>query len=716
MANSKIGVDHAMERRRLLQLGGAAAAGVAGAAVGSSLVGGPAAATTGAMQFGTVNDAGTDLTGLVSSNADATLVLKNSSAGLALRTAGPVQLQGGFKGPEPWIDVTAWGAKPSNNELDAATNSQAIQAAINSLPSTGGTIYFPPGAYWVADQTLFPGRQPFTAAFALKYDDTKKIFRDNVCVCGSPGGGSIIKRDCKTQRHFVFIMEGVQQIRVEDLTFQLFFDPKAVAVTDPNNPDFGNYAFNFSIAVEALPRVIAPVRQAADISVERCTFEAIGTPPTNAPKGAMTLMAVLAEGVRNLRVCDNRVDHMQIKLDGGGTLFPTVGPTRIAGNYSTNALNLGISAVTGTPQTQFVDLSIVGNVIQDPHGVGGIDIGADGEQSQIAALRRVHVCDNIITGNWSNPAPSQVIGVYITAAVDTDQVLVADNLIDNGLVVPGLDTWGMMLRAGKGQTDTGATTVRGVIVRDNIIRNMNKMGILVKDSTDFADSLFTGNLISSTTPTGTGLVLSALGSMANVTVVDNVTASLEDGIAVLPNTGQTIGPITLRDNLCLGCAASGIKLDAQTTSNSKIIALVTGNRCTNNTTGITELGTAAALTTMYTHNDLTGNGSPAQLVSNPYLRENFGLRRESALDALAPARFNRSGLLTIPAGTNNALTTAVPGGLTASSHVLATMQTATSTNIGVKSATPNPSTGQIAITLTTNAPSGGIVVAWLVFG
>jgi len=90
----------------------------------------------------------------------------------------------------------------------------------------------------------------------------------------------------------------------------------------------------------------------------------------------------------------------------------------------------------------------------------------------------------------------------------------------------------------------------------------------------------------------------------------------------------------------------------------------------------------------------------------------------AALDVKGKSTFSRSGVVTIAAGatSNAAAPVAVAGGLTAASHVLATMQTTTATNIGVKSATPNAGTGKITITLTAAAPAGGIVVAWFVFG
>jgi hypothetical protein len=75
--------------------------------------------------------------------------------------------------------------------------------------------------------------------------------------------------------------------------------------------------------------------------------------------------------------------------------------------------------------------------------------------------------------------------------------------------------------------------------------------------------------------------------------------------------------------------------------------------------------------------------------------------------------FTRSGVAHI---TGTSVAVDVPGGLSATSHVLATMQTTTSANVSVKSASPSTATGKVTITLTAAAPAGGLDVAWLVFG
>jgi uncharacterized coiled-coil protein SlyX len=74
-----------VSRRRLFGLlSGAAAAGAGLAVAGSTLSAEPADATTGNLQFGAANDAGTDQTSLTSTNSINSLVVENTGSGFAL--------------------------------------------------------------------------------------------------------------------------------------------------------------------------------------------------------------------------------------------------------------------------------------------------------------------------------------------------------------------------------------------------------------------------------------------------------------------------------------------------------------------------------------------------------------------------------------------------------------------------------------------------------
>jgi hypothetical protein len=138
-------------------------------------------------------------------------------------------------------------------------------------------------------------------------------------------------------------------------------------------------------------------------------------------------------------------------------------------------------------------------------------------------------------------------------------------------------------------------------------------------------------------------------------------------------------------------------------------------------TGIGVLGqTIGAATANPAVWGLSGGPGPALRATGKSVPASTGVGagNAAALEVHGRATFTRSGLLTIPAGSNNAITALVPGGLSANSAVLATLQ-ANSGTLGVKAAVPVQSganKGKVQIFLTGNAPAGGIKVAWFVLG
>jgi hypothetical protein len=142
-----------------------------------------------------------------------------------------------------------------------------------------------------------------------------------------------------------------------------------------------------------------------------------------------------------------------------------------------------------------------------------------------------------------------------------------------------------------------------------------------------------------------------------------------------------------------------------------------------NTIEATSVGTGGAITAQTTANSTrpavvvtSGSRQPAISTSGvPVVR---GPKvpvpgNGAALAVQGVASFTRSGTVTL-AGKARSAVVAVPGGLTASSHVLATMQTNTGV-IGVRAAVPNTATGKVTIYLTGTAPKGA-KIAWFVFG
>jgi hypothetical protein len=86
----------------------------------------------------------------------------------------------------------------------------------------------------------------------------------------------------------------------------------------------------------------------------------------------------------------------------------------------------------------------------------------------------------------------------------------------------------------------------------------------------------------------------------------------------------------------------------------------------------------------------------------------------AALAVQGVATFTRSGVTALTTAGSSILVS-VPGGLTATSHVLATLQGTFAGNVAVKSVAPNTATGKITIYFTAAVPVGA-KVAWFVFG
>ena len=85
----------------------------------------------------------------------------------------------------------------------------------------------------------------------------------------------------------------------------------------------------------------------------------------------------------------------------------------------------------------------------------------------------------------------------------------------------------------------------------------------------------------------------------------------------------------------------------------------------------------------------------------------------TALKVEGVATFTRSGVVTLSAPGTSVLVT-VPGGLTTTSHVLATLQTNPGT-VAVRAAVPDTANGKVTIYFTGSAPKN-TKFAWFVFG
>jgi hypothetical protein len=262
------------------------------------------------------------------------------------------------------------------------------------------------------------------------------------------------------------------------------------------------------------------------------------------------------------------------------------------------------------------------------------------------------------------------IATAAPAAAGTDGDVVLGSVLNETTNPTGIRVDGTLTPYGLGVTDNGADTLDGI--NPSIFAHAKAMGFL---AAIYARAIGTAAGVIIRADTGQGLDVSTLGRRAIIAT------NLGSGTGVFSES--TDGPAVEAIS-----AGKGSALVAQTTS------LCTGP----------------------TANVISGNRHPAIAATGIPVLPRKGVTaggNGAALAVAGVASFTRSGAVTL-GGTAKSVTVSVPGGLTASSHVLATMQTNTGA-IGVRAAVPNTATGKVTIFLTGTAPKG-TKVAWFVFG
>lgn len=158
-----------------------------------------------------------------------------------------------------------------------------------------------------------------------------------------------------------------------------------------------------------------------------------------------------------------------------------------------------------------------------------------------------------------------------------------------------------------------------------------------------------------------------------------------------------IGESTASGTGVFGATPSGVAVKGLTTNGVGLIG---------QTTGAANANPAIS--------GVSGGTGPAVRATGKVIPTGTGVAvagNAAALDVKGRATFSRSGVVTF-GGTFAVVD--VPGGLTATSHALAMLQTNSGT-LAVRAVVPAPSTGKITIYLTGNAASS-VTVAWFVFG
>ena len=123
-----------------------------------------------------------------------------------LTVAGNVSASSFISSDTPWADIRAYGAAPGES---AANNVTYIQNAINSLPSDGGTVFFPRGTYELND--------------SLWVSSSNVTFHSDSAIleCNHTNPGIMISQSSADSRPSGFYMEGKLRITRDRSSYPL---------------------------------------------------------------------------------------------------------------------------------------------------------------------------------------------------------------------------------------------------------------------------------------------------------------------------------------------------------------------------------------------------------------------------------------------------------------------------------------------------------------
>ena len=151
----------------------------------------------------------------IDDNADALAITIDSSERVGIGTSMPTEtltVEGNISASSfyskdtPWADIRAYGASPNES---AANNVIYIQRAINSLPSDGGTVFFPRGTYELND--------------SLWVSSSNVTFHSDSAIleCNHTNPGIMISQSSADSRPSGFYMEGKLRITRDRSSYPL---------------------------------------------------------------------------------------------------------------------------------------------------------------------------------------------------------------------------------------------------------------------------------------------------------------------------------------------------------------------------------------------------------------------------------------------------------------------------------------------------------------
>lgn len=473
------------------------------------------------------------------------------------------------------VSVLDFGAVPN----DPGTNNRvAFQNAVDALAASGGgTLYIPPGTYWIAANSGDPN-----------YPGVRLY--DNITIRGA-GPASILRRGHTTGLS-LFTGRGVSSVRFTQLAVDL-------------GPITANFPTGLHFDLDP-----ATLRGCADITIDHCHFRCDAPALPGEPNP--TLMAILARGVAGLTISHNRIERMQVKAAGPGGGGPGIW---IVGNRFTDPHNFAVSVVLTNPDDVISDVWILENEIINLPASGGIYVGSDNAQVGVGSCHRVRVCGNLISGAWDADAAG-IMARFCTASTGW---VIEGNQLENYAAI-GNGSVGILVKG-----EIGAH-LEGLMVRGNRVRNVDHGGVRIIGSV--TDLVVAENQLYDTR--GLQLISGAEG-IARGAVHHNQVRGRLHGILAHASAGP-ISQLAIDHNTCWNQThdhSQGILLKCE--ANYSLQATLVANRCFDDQAvrtqryGIREQG-AGLWDTAYLHNDLRGNATAALQGINPaaYLHENRG--------------------------------------------------------------------------------------------